>query len=95
MNKERNLAVIVIIVALLIIPIGYIGFSLFYNGTNSDGHWSLEPTQGLVYDGNPHELVVFESTEDTVQYSTDGVHYTSAVPTGIDAQEYTIYFKIM
>ena len=95
MNKERNLAVIVIIVALLIIPIGYIGFSLFYNGTNSDGHWSLEPTQGLVYDGNPHELVVFESTEDTVQYSTDGVHYTSAVPTGIDAQEYTIYFKVM
>ncbi len=94
MNKERNLVLIVVVSALLIAPVAYVGFTFFYSGQDSDGNWSIEPVTGLVYDGTPKELVVFKSSEDTIQYSMDGKNYSTIVPTGIDAKEYTIYYKI-
>lgn len=94
MSKEKNLAVIVIIAILLIAPIAYVGFTLFYHGSDSDGNWTIAPAPDLVYDGTPKKLVIFESEEDTIQYSTDGKNYSATVPTGIDAKDYVVFYKI-
>ena len=51
---------------------------------------------GLVYNGREQTLVIpVESMGGTVYYSLDGVTYTDYVPKGINAQEYTVYYKVV
>ena len=51
---------------------------------------------GLVYNGREQTLVIpVESMDGTVYYSLDGVTYTDYVPKGINAQEYTVYYKVV
>lgn len=49
----------------------------------------------VVYDGRPHSITVMNTlANDTVLYSIDGVNYSSARPTFVLPDEYTIYFTV-
>lgn len=49
----------------------------------------------IVYDGRPHSITIMNTlATDTVLYSTDGVSYSSARPTFVLPDEYTIYFTV-
>ena len=51
---------------------------------------------GLVYDKNSHTLLnTGSSTCGTIQYSSDEVNWSSDIPTGIDAGDYTSYWKVI
>ncbi|MBR0367077.1 MAG: hypothetical protein IJH86_01630 [Clostridia bacterium] len=49
--------------------------------------------EGLVYTGEPQALVV-GPTDGIVLYSLDGENIAPDIPTGIDAGEYTVYYKM-
>lgn len=46
----------------------------------------------LVYDGTQKELV--NAGTSNVLYSLDGTNYSSSVPKGTDAKQYTVYYKV-
>lgn len=49
----------------------------------------------VTYDGRPHSITVMNTqATDTVLYSTDGINYSSARPTFVLPDEYTVYFKV-
>lgn len=49
----------------------------------------------LVYNGANQELITApEADGGTVLYSLDGVKYSTAIPGGKDAGEYTVYYKV-
>lgn len=51
---------------------------------------------GLVYNGSAQELIVAGSTVGgTMEYSLDNKNYSTKVPTGTDAKQYTVYFKVV
>ena len=51
---------------------------------------------GLTYNGSAQELVTAGSaTGGEMQYSTDGTTYSTTVPTGTDANTYTVYYKVV
>lgn len=51
---------------------------------------------GLVYTGSAQELVNAGSTDfGTLQYSLDDETYSTSVPSGTDAGDYTVYYKVV
>ena len=51
---------------------------------------------GLVYNGREQYLITSAvSMDGTVYYSLDGVTYAESLPKGINAQEYTVYYKVV
>ena len=51
---------------------------------------------GLTYNGNEQTLISAGSTEDgTIVYSLDGETYAETIPTGVNAGEYTVYYKVI
>ena len=51
--------------------------------------------QTLVYNGEAQQLVTAgEADGGTMAYSLDGMDYQSAIPTGVDAKTYTVYYKV-
>ena len=51
---------------------------------------------GLVYNGYAQELIVAGSTVGgTMEYSLDNNNYSTKVPTGTDAKQYNVYFKVI
>lgn len=60
---------------------------------------SLTPPHGksgLTYTGVAQDLITAgSSTTGTVQYSLDGTNYSTTIPQGTDAKEYTIYYKVV
>ena len=64
---------------------------------SADG--SLTPPtgkSGLVYTGAAQDLITAgSSTTGTMQYSLDGTNYSTAIPQGTDAKEYTVYYKVV
>ena len=51
---------------------------------------------GLVYDGSNQALInAGSSSTSTIQYSLDGSSYSNNVPTGKNAGEYTVYYKVV
>ena len=55
-----------------------------------------EAKTGLVYNGKAQELVTPGSTVGgTMEYSLDNKNYSTKVPTGTDAQQYTVYFRVV
>lgn len=51
---------------------------------------------GLVYNGSAQELIVAGSTVGgTMEYSLDNKNYSTKVPTGTDAKQYIVYFKVV
>ena len=47
--------------------------------------------EGLVYTGEPQELILPQPGSWT--YSLDGEHFTDAIPTAINAGTYTVYLR--
>ena len=64
--------------------------------SSADG--SLTPPagiSGLVYSGKAQALITAgSSATGTIEYSLDGTTYGTDIPTGTDAKEYTIYYKV-
>jgi len=51
---------------------------------------------GLVYNGKEKTLIYSaESLDGTVYYSLDGSNYTESLPMAVNAQEYTVYYKVV
>lgn len=51
---------------------------------------------GLVYNGREQYLITSAvSMDGTVYYSLDGDNYTESLPKGTNAQEYTVYYKVV
>ena len=52
-------------------------------------------TKTLTYNGSEQELVNAASTNGgTVKYSLDNKNWSTSIPTGKDAKEYTVYYKV-
>ena len=52
--------------------------------------------ENLAYTGQAQELVnAGSATGGELQYSTDGTNYTTAIPTGLNAGTYTVYYKVV
>ncbi len=52
----------------------------------------------IIYDGKPHELLVpGETSGGEVQYALDSPTsaYGPAIPTGVEARKYTVYYKVV
>ena len=49
--------------------------------------------EGLVYTGEPQALVIGPD-DGTILYSLDGENYSPEIPTGVNAGEYTVYYKM-
>ena len=64
---------------------------------SADG--SLTPPSAknnLVYTGAAQDLIeAGSSTTGTMQYSLDGTNYSTEIPQGTDAKEYTVYYKVV
>lgn len=53
------------------------------------------PITALTYTGEAQTLINAGTTADgTMQYSTDGTHYGTTIPTGENAGEYTVWYKV-
>ena len=53
------------------------------------------PITALTYTGEAQTLINAGTTANgTMQYSTDGTHYGTAIPTGENAGEYTVWYKV-
>jgi len=51
---------------------------------------------GLTYNGAAMDLITAgSSTTGTVQYSLDGTNYSTTIPKGTNAKEYTVYYKVV
>ena len=51
---------------------------------------------GLVYNGEAQNLINAGSAEGgEIQYSLDGTTYATAIPTGLNAGTYTVYYKVV
>ena len=62
-----------------------------------DATYVSEPSakDDLKYTGSPQELInIGTANGGTLKYSLDGVNYSENVPTGTDAGEYSVYYKI-
>ena len=76
-------------------------YAVTYSGakltiTKADGSLTA-PTavSKLVYSGKAQALIsAGSSTTGTVKYSLDGTTYSTDIPTGTDAKEYTVYYKV-
>ena len=50
----------------------------------------------LVYTGKAQTLITSGSAEGgEIQYSLDGVNYSTTLPTGTDAKDYSVYFQVI
>ena len=71
--------------------------SATFSIASADG--SLVPPvglSGLTYSGAAQDLITAgSSTTGTMQYSLDGTTYIETIPQGTDAQEYTVYYKVV
>lgn len=59
---------------------------------------TVDPTSkaGLVYDGTAQELIVpGTASGGTIQYSFNGTTFSAITPTGINADTYTVYYKVV
>ena len=51
--------------------------------------------EGLVYTGNPLALVTAGSvTGGTMEYSTDGINFSASLPTGTNAGDYDVWYRV-
>ena len=56
---------------------------------------ALEAIADLVYSGTEQDLITAGSTNfGTLLYSLDGENYSEEIPTGTDADTYTVYYKV-
>ncbi|MBE5886123.1 MAG: hypothetical protein E7284_06930 [Lachnospiraceae bacterium] len=70
--------------------------SLDFTIEKADSVITAAPTPAdLVYDGTAQNLINAGTTTDgEMQYSLDGTNYSSTIPTGTDAGDYTVWYKV-
>ncbi len=74
---------------------GTIDTKVKFNITQATPVLTKPTTKLLTYDGNEQELVNAASTHGgTVKYSLDNKEWSTSIPTGKDAKEYTVYYKV-
>ena len=57
---------------------------------------SVPTAADLTYNGEEQELVTAGETADgTIEYSTDGDTYSTDIPKGTEAKEYTVWYKVV
>lgn len=55
---------------------------------------NVQAVQGLIYTGESHKLVTGSTMGGTLEYSLNGTDYNESIPTGINAGNYTVYYKV-
>ena len=63
----------------------------------ASAEWATVPAaiQNLVYTGNAQTLIAAgEANGGTVEYSLDGVTYSTELPQATDAADYTVYYRV-
>ena len=70
--------------------------SIDFTIRKTDSVITAAPTPAdLVYDGTAQNLINAGTTTDgEMQYSTDGTNYSPTIPTGTDAGDYTVWYKV-
>lgn len=85
-----------IIVAIVVITAALAGgtFIILGNGPSDDGP-TVQPVQGLVYDGTMQDLVKVSDTKDTVLFSIDGGAFSQNIPQWKGAGTLSITYRIL
>lgn len=74
---------------------GTIDTTVKFNITKATPVVTKPTTKTLTYNGSEQELVNAASTNGgTVKYSLDNQNWSTSIPTGKDAKEYTVYYKV-
>ena len=74
---------------------GTIDTTVKFNITKATPVVTQPTTKPLTYNGSEQELVNAASTNGgTVKYSLDNKNWSASIPTGKDAKEYTVYYKV-
>ena len=74
---------------------GTVDTTVKFNITKATPVVTKPTTKTLTYNGSEQELVNAASTNGgTVKYSLDNQNWSTSMPTGKDAKEYTVYYKV-
>ena len=74
---------------------GTIDTTVKFNITQATPVVTKPTTKTLTYNGSEQELVNAASTNGgTVKYSLDNKNWSTSIPTGKEAKEYTVYYKV-
>lgn len=74
---------------------GTVDTTVKFNITKATPVVTKPTTKTLTYNGSGQELVNAASTNGgTVKYSLDNQNWSTSIPTGKDAKEYTVYYKV-
>lgn len=74
---------------------GTIDTTVKFNITQATPVVTKPTTKPLTYNGSKQELVNAASTNGgTVKYSLDNKNWSTSIPTGKEAKEYTVYYKV-
>ena len=74
---------------------GTVDTTVKFNITKATPVVTKPTTKTLTYNGSEQELVNAASTNGgTVKYSLDNKNWSASIPTGKDAKEYTVYYKV-
>lgn len=74
---------------------GTVDTTVKFNITQATQVVTKPTTKTLTYNGSEQELVNAASTNGgTVKYSLDNKNWSTSIPTGKDAKEYTVYYKV-
>ena len=74
---------------------GTVDTTVKFNITKATPVVTKPTTKTLTYNGSEQELVNAASTSGgTVKYSLDNQNWSTSIPTGKDAKEYTVYYKV-
>lgn len=74
---------------------GTVDTTVKFNITQATPVVTKPTTKTLTYNGSEQELVNAASTNGgTVKYSLDNKNWSISIPTGKDAKEYTVYYKV-
>lgn len=74
---------------------GIVDTTVKFNITQATQVVTKPTTKTLTYNGSEQELVNAASTNGgTVKYSLDNKNWSTSIPTGKDAKEYTVYYKV-
>ena len=74
---------------------GIVDTTVKFNITKATPVVTKPTTKTLTYNGSEQELVNAAATNGgTVKYSLDNQNWSTSIPTGKDAKEYTVYYKV-
>lgn len=72
--------------------------TLKFNIQKAEPFVTVKAAEGLIYDKEDKVLIDYNNTSvvgGEIQYSFDNINYSSELPTGKEAREYTIWYKVV